>query len=510
MDQALIGREITRLLHEAKVISADVSAEVGELLREAAESPPSEIEVRRLLDRIIRALRESGDSHAAETAMALEERAGEVVREISGRKASRPASAQERPALQLVERDRIAPGPVRPTPTFHEHDIPMMAGFVRVNDITLWGGNERLEVHVAQFRQRFAREPSSDEVLKIMLSDQPLPGLLEEDQFKILALARSIANNGVRKPPIIGRDGTLLDGNRRIAACHLILNSEEFAAEQKARVEWIFVWQLTEHSGPEDEERVVVSLNFEDDHKIEWPEYVKARKVYEAWQETLTLEPREPDRHRAAQLKRELSQTFALGPTPTEVNRYIKMMQWAEDFEEHQTLERGHDIYEAKHKATKYFQYFDELAKGARKPDGVASVLRQNEVLKHLVFDLLFQDKFISFRQIRELRYVADNSDALQALKDAREEKDTEEAQDLVATALASARTARAEVRETGANFRIEKFVEWFEQLPLRTFRDTVKPKNVEALLRALKLARGHAVDVLGEERVEEILGVAH
>jgi hypothetical protein len=512
MDQVVIGRQLGELLHEARAISADVAEDVDEILREGAEYPPDEAEVRRLLGKIIRILRERGDSEGQSTALALEARLEEFVAEVTRDRT--PLAERPRPpgghVLELEERDGITPGPVRPIPTFHEHDIPMRAGFVRVGDIKLWEGNERLEVHIAQFRQRFGREPHSDEVLKIMLSEMPLPGVTESDQFEIVALARSIANNGVRKPPIIGRDGTLYDGNRRIAACHFILNSEEFTAEQRARVEWIYVWQLTEHSGPDDEERVVVSLNFEKDHKIDWPEYVKARKVYESWQEMLTLEPREPGRQRAAQLKRELSQKFALGPNPTEVNRYIKMMQWAEDFEEHQTLDRGHDIYEVKHQATEYFQYFDELAKGTRKADGVASVLGRDETLKHLVYDLLFQDKFLSWRQIRELRYVGDNSDAIDALKRARDEKDLEEARDLVTNALASARASRAEVRETGANFRIEKFVEWLEQLPLRAFRDTVKPRNIEALLRALKLARAHAVDTLGEDRVEEILNATN
>lgn len=512
MDRTVVGKELNALLHEARAISADVEREVSELLDHAAMHPPRTDDVRRMLTRVIAALQRTNGPEGMATATALAERLDEFVEEVARpRNPVDPVGddADGRSVLEIVARDGIEPGAVRPTPTFHGQDIPMDAGFVRVRDIRLWSGNERLEIHVAQFQQEFGREPSSGEVLKIMLSEEPMPGLSDDDQFKILDLARSIANNGVRKPPIIARDGTLLDGNRRIAACHLVLNSDEFTPEQRARVEWIQVWQLTEHSGPGDEELVVVSLNFEKDHKIEWSPYVKAKKVYEAWQEIITLEPRDPDRHRTAQLKRELSQRFALGPTPTVVNRYIKMMQWAEDFEEHQTLERGRDAYEVKHKMTEYFEYFDELAKGARKPDGVASVLGRDPVFKHLVYDLLFQDKFTSFRQIRDLRYVADNSDALNGLKRARSIKDVEEAQDLVSIALASARTARAEVRETGVNFRIEKFVEWFEQLPIRTFRDTVEPKNIEALMRAFRLARGHAKDILGEERVEEILSGA-
>src|SRR5207249_4833804 len=97
-----------------------------------------------------------------------------------------------------------------------------------------------------QFREKFGHAPSADELLDIMLSRMGLPGVPEReksDQFGIAGLARSIAINGVRKPPILDTDGTLLDGNRRVAACHFILYSDEFSVEQKRRAEHIFVWQ---------------------------------------------------------------------------------------------------------------------------------------------------------------------------------------------------------------------------------------------------------------------------
>src|SRR5260221_386002 len=84
---------------------------------------------------------------------------------------------------------------------------------------------------------------------------------------RVADLARSVANNGVRRSPIIDLDGPLLDGNRRVTACHYVLRSPEFTSEQKKRAEWIYVWQLTEHATDEDRDVVVVSLNFEPDHK---------------------------------------------------------------------------------------------------------------------------------------------------------------------------------------------------------------------------------------------------
>src|SRR5437660_496758 len=83
------------------------------------------------------------------------------------------------------------------------------------------------------------RRRTGEELLDIMLGNIQLPGVKEEDQFAIHELARSIAANGVRKPPIIDIDGKLLDGNRRVTACRLVLDSQDFTIEEKKRAEWI-------------------------------------------------------------------------------------------------------------------------------------------------------------------------------------------------------------------------------------------------------------------------------
>ena len=193
----------------------------------------------------------------------------------------------------------------------------------------LWDQNKRLDIHLAQFRQQYGRSPQPEELLDIMLGRLHPPGVADEDrddQFKILDLARSIASNGVRRPPILDVDGTPLDGNRRLAACRLILDSDEFGVEEKQRAEWVYVWQLTEHADDPDRYAVIVSLNFEPDNKQDWPPYIRARKVAEAWQEMLDVLPRIPDQREQARMKRELSQRFALGPETSTVNRYLKMV----------------------------------------------------------------------------------------------------------------------------------------------------------------------------------------
>jgi hypothetical protein len=139
-------------------------------------------------------------------------------------------------------------------------------------------------------------------------------GLLgaEEDEFKIVKLANSTAVNGVRKPPVLDVDGTPLDGNRRIAACLLILNSDEYDAEQKKRVENLYVWKLTEFATADDRRAVVVSLSFEDDCKEQWRAYIKARKVFDDWQ-AMTLREPGAGTERIREMQEELAKRYAFG-----------------------------------------------------------------------------------------------------------------------------------------------------------------------------------------------------
>jgi hypothetical protein len=370
-----------------------------------------------------------------------------------------------------------------------------MAGFVKTSDIKLWDKNERLDIHIGQFMQKNGREPDSDELLQIMLSEMSLPGVESGDQFKIEELARSIAVNGVRVPPIIDREGMLLDGNRRVAACYYILNSKEFDIDSKKRVEYLYVWQLAEHAGPAERDAVVVSLNFESDCKLDWPEYVKARKVAEEWQSMLdTMHPRTPRPSESREMKKELSRKFALGPDAAVVSRYLRMVEWADKFEHYLVETQHRDEFEVKHKADKYFQYFDELSKGAS-PGTVSYTLNEDDSFRHLVFELLFQDKFKNFTLIRNLRYL--DQDMRDALTDALGDPNPEHARDHVEDALSDAKNRRREARVVGANERIRVFVKWLKDLPVSAFQEDIKIDNLYALRDALHLVEHEVIPAI-------------
>jgi hypothetical protein len=503
IDERVIPSAFDELLRKARLISADVASEVDAVIRAGLEQPLNEGDATRLVRAVVEALRRGAQRRGDHITLT------QIESDFDGLVARAMRAWNDPPAQNLsfgrhpqeiiVEsHNGFNKRPVSPRPWFHGREVSMNCGWARTQDICLWEHNERLDIHVAQFRKAAGRSPSGTELLDIMLSKMPLQGISASDQFKIVDLARSIANNGVRQPPILDIDATLLDGNRRVAACYYILGSDEFSLDQKQRAEHIFVWQLTEHADEEDRRRVVVSLNFEHDYKEEWPAYVRAKKVYEDWQTILATEFPRPGPERAAKLKRELSMRYALGPDTTVVNRYLKMVEWAEDFEEYHRDLHGRDEFEVKHKTTEYFEYFDELSKGT-KPGGVAHAIAQDDELKGLVFDLLFQDKFRNWRQIRALKYLPENHDALRAMREARDEPDPLIGQQRVEEALDLSVSSRAEVRMLGANERISNFVRWLEEIPVKAFRDTIRRENLNALLRALRLVERQVESILEE-----------
>ena len=522
-----IRNSLAELLRAAEAMSSDVSATVEKILREGMENPLSARDARALLTKVVDVVRtgaeERGDTETVTVldrdAEAFIERAEELRIRLPlgyatvgrtsngvGLAVQSGASSVGKTHVRLLSHDGIDPVAVRPTPVFHERPVAVREGFVRTRDIQLWNENERLEIQLNQFQQRYGRRPDAVELMAIMKGTMSLPGIGNTDQFQISTLAKSIAVNGVRKSPIIDVDGTLLDGNRRVAACYHILEDDggEFTGEEKKRVEWLKVWQLSEHATDQDREAVIVSLNFESDFKEPWPEYIKAQKVYVQWETLLALEPRaNPGAARLREIRKEIARKFAL--ETGDVLRYINMVGLAREFEDYHVVERSKDSYAAKHRASDRFQYFDELNKG-KGSGGVNWSLNQDDSFKHLVYDLLYDGKFKNWRQIRNLKYVYENEDAVGVLRKARDEPDVEAAQEEIDDAIGLARMGRAEQRQTGANTKIRVFTEWFLGLPVKAFDPNESGSVTQENLRRLRSVLKHVETYLEADSVGERL----
>ena len=171
------------------------------------------------------------------------------------------------------------------------------------------------------------------------------------------------------------------------------------------------------------------------------------------------------------------------------------MVEIAREFEDYQVTDRSKDPFAAKHRTSDKFEYFDELNKG-KSAGGVNWSLNQDDSFKHLVFDLLYEGKFLNWQKIRDLKYVYQNEDAISILRKARDEPDVEAAQEEVDNAIGLARMGRADQRQTGANTKIRVFSDWFHGLPVKAFDQNesgaVTQENLERLRKVLKHVEGY------------------
>ncbi len=479
----------TRLLARVQRLTADVPSDVRERIAEAATGDVDDAAAERMLDRVVDALLSwAHDSGDGELAHHLREHASTLREEVRRLRADRTGAG----SVKLHARDGFKVHRIIPPPTFNGREVKVWAGYLRATEIEQWDGNERLQVHIEQFTEQHGRRPSAEEILEIMLTKMSLPGIEDaDDEFEIKQLARSIARNRVRTPPIIDYQGRLLDGNRRVAACRYILDTDtaEYGTDAKERAEWVPVWMLEEGTTETEAEHVVITLNFEETTQKEWPKYVRARKVAQRYDRLAHLQPGRDNRGERA-LRREVAEYF--GIQTTHVTSFLKMVRLADEFEEHQVEARHRDRHAVAHKASAYFEYFDELSKG--EASGVNFVLNKDDELRRLVFDLLFEDKFVRFSQIRNLKHLPESPDAIRELQRARDEKDPtperlEELQQKIDDALTSASAAAKERRQMDPNTRIQNFVEWLKAVPVATFHEKVDTENLLALRDALELA---------------------
>ncbi len=181
-----VFRELEVVLQDIYSLSEDVGEQVKMILKEGRENPLSQEETKKILTTVITILRESAKARDdKETLEAFSGEVDDIVDRIIRVRtnldqdstkyitSSLPLSAKQ---LKLISRNDVKVGPVHPTPWFHGRAVPMKQGYLKTTDITLWDENDRLDIHLSQFRQIYGREPTPEELRDILLSKIALPG----------------------------------------------------------------------------------------------------------------------------------------------------------------------------------------------------------------------------------------------------------------------------------------------------------------------------------------------
>ncbi len=458
-DTKISSVTLTELIESATVLSADHGEEVEEAVRLAAEQPLDEDRARSLYTRILEILRfhGAGDLDSRERAKLSEQVRAEVLSLVGS--VDRPPAT----GLEFVTRSGLKPREVVPIPSFNNKPIPMFEGYVDVETLRLWQDNHRVSLAVSEFEERNSRSPEADELLKLMHGTILMTGAKSTDPFKLKPLADSIARKGVEIPPIVTFDGEPKDGNRRIAASLLVLHGKDYSQAEKERARYIRVWRAPEGTTNDQFEAIVVSRNFESDHKEPWPEFIKGRLVVQEYELRKRQIKGRVTRQELKRIREALAKDFAI--KPAEVDRYDKMVYWADDFSAFHE-EAGRDPAVVRTTTEKNFQWFYELDAG-RGNEKLTRKLESDDQLKGVVYDLMFE-VLDSGAQVRNLHRVVNDSETAAMLLTAHELMDNEpdRALDLVYDAITEAKRRNVKRRAIGFESYLKTMVDRLGSTP--------------------------------------------
>jgi hypothetical protein len=166
------------------------------------------------------------------------------------------------------------PPPKLVSQRFHDRELQVWQGEVSIEKIAGWIGNPRTELLRDQFHEQYAREPDNDEMCELVLADDD-----EKEGLKIKELAANIRKNNVRVPIVLTFDKKLLDGNRRYYAC-VFLASEGAGRKHRNTFSYIPAYVLPEGTDEDVENAIITEFNFAANMQLEWPYYIRARRVF--------------------------------------------------------------------------------------------------------------------------------------------------------------------------------------------------------------------------------------
>jgi hypothetical protein len=279
---------------------------------------------------------------------------------------------------------------------FHKKKIDVWSGYVRTRDIKGWVDNVRIELFLEKWKKDHAGAlPTNEDILDWMMRDQ-------NEEFELQELAGSIVKNGVRQPVVITSNGDLLDGNRRYFAALMRLREAEKNGDVATltMVSQLPAYVLSPSCDKPDFESVLVEENFVDDYRKKWPNFIRARKVYEAFR----------DLRQTGMTKRDaythLMERF--GVPRSRLDYYINGMDAFQEFsdfhleEDEETGKVPKDSYDVQWKAQEFFDHFAELSKSS-----IQKSLTSDPEFRNKVYERIFDGDFVNFTLIRKIPAIA-------------------------------------------------------------------------------------------------------
>ena len=368
---------------------------------------------------------------------------------------AQPTFLSQKPAPQLKQR------------LYNGRRIMVWEGRVKVESIAGWVENPRIELEKKKYLSKIGhRDITQDEIL-ILMKNAP--------EVKLKELRDDIIKNGLREPLTLSFSGKLLDGNRRFFAVKYALEGMPITDPNRQDLEVVDVHVLSDNSTEEDEQNVLVEENFSASLKIEWPDYVKARKVIDAYgDDGLTID--------------QLSQKFSW--TKSKIRETLRIHEIISDFIVYATSDvdpadeygggLGHSEQEAETLAAKSYQFFNEAQKSFFEP------LNSDIDFKFQFFKWVAESKFSSFPEVRIAYRAWQHPEAKTVLlqPDPSSAKSAKAILDYNSRVVRSTDEAAARI-ETFVKFLKELTAEEIEKIPSETSK-----KLEDALALVVKLSQ--------------------
>lgn len=368
--------------------------------------------------------------------------------------------------------------PRRVTRKFHRVEIPGWSGRIHVEDIRGWAENQRLKLYLSQWRNRRGKPdavPTTDEIYEMMLDadrgDDKEKVTEKQKVFHVERLANSIARNGIQEPIIVflDDDGTpwLWDGNRRYFSTLHIMRDGDFE-KVRDETQWMpcFLIQATGSPALDNkyQHAILTETNFVTKDAISWPTYIKAEQIWEQFNIRTKADPTDPLLQR--EVRQELAEEYGLftskgKPAFRQVDRWVKMVNLAQEFKEYQEETNGREETAVDLHVAQYFEYFDELNKKA-----VREVLSADPDKESEIFDWLWDKKFPSFLAVRQIPKIFNDPVALDYMRTGTKETAFQNA----ASAIAANDPAYVKDKRA-ADAKIKSFGDWLNSFKREDFR---------------------------------------
>jgi len=264
---------------------------------------------------------------------------------------------------------------------YNGRKLAVWEGKVKITAIKGWVENPRIEL---------ARKTLTRKVGDRQLTQEEIADLMKNDpEVKLMDLRDDIIKNGLREPLTMSFHGKLLDGNRRFFAIKYALETMPITDPNRQDLEIVDAYVLTQDATEKDEQNVLVEENFSASFKIEWPDYIKAMMVVDAFENGLTLEDISV---KFNWRKNKVKETLKINEIISEFIMYATSMP---DPNDESGGGLGLSEQEAENVAAKNYQYFNEAQKS------FFEQIKTDFDFKIQFFKWIYEGKFSSFPEVR-------------------------------------------------------------------------------------------------------------